>query len=162
MIRQAEIIDLHEINVIYNQAIDAKFQTADMTHVSMESRKKWFLDHNPKKYPIYVYVKESKVIGWCSLSSYRNGRKALCQVAEISYYIHKDHQKQGIGSNLFRYVLKKASKFDFNTLVAILLESNEASIKLLIKNGFDQWGLIPKVAKFDNIVLDHLYYGLKI
>ena len=44
MIRKAEIKDLTVINEIYNQAVEAEHQTADITPITMGIRQKWYLD----------------------------------------------------------------------------------------------------------------------
>jgi L-amino acid N-acyltransferase YncA len=43
-------------------------------------------------------------------------------------------------------------------LPAIVLEG-KASLKLLRKRGFEQWGYLPRVADFDGKEVGHLYYG---
>jgi RimJ/RimL family protein N-acetyltransferase len=44
-------------------------------------------------------------------------------------------------------------------LFAIVLKGNEASLKLLEKMGFEQWGYLPRGADFDGTEVGHLYYG---
>ncbi len=88
MIREAKKDDLVVINSIYNQAVEAKYQTADLLPISIEIRQKWFLEHDTETYPIFVSEEQNKIVGWCSLSAYRKGREALKQVAEVSYYVH--------------------------------------------------------------------------
>ena len=162
MIRKAKIKDLVAINAIYNQAVEVKHQTADTEPVSIKNRQKWFLEHDTENYPVFVFEKQNKIIGWCSLSAYRQGRESLKQVAEVSYYIHQNNQKQGVGSKMLEYALQSAFEYKFETIIAILLEQNEVSIKLLKKFGFKKWGTLPKSANIDGAKYDHLYYGLKI
>ena len=95
-IRIAKQNDYPQIISIYNHAVDEKFATADTEYVTLESRKKWFEQHSAKTYPIFIAEENGQVIGWCSLSPHRPGRKALRTVAEISYYIHKDHRRKGV------------------------------------------------------------------
>jgi phosphinothricin acetyltransferase len=40
-----------------------------------------------------------------------------------------------------------------------VLEGNQASLNLLEKMGFEQWGYLPRVADFDGREVGHLYYG---
>jgi phosphinothricin acetyltransferase len=47
-------------------------------------------------------------------------------------------------------------------LFAILIDSNQDSIRLLEKYDFEKWGHMPRVAEFDGIEVGHLYYGLRI
>ena len=162
MIRKAEIKDLIAINEIYNQSVKAKHQTADITPISIEMRQKWYFEHEVEKYPVFVIEKQNKIIGWCSLSAYRKGREALKQVTEVSYYLHKNYLRQGFGNKILNYAIQAAADYKFKTIIAILLEQNTASIKLLKKFGFEKWGTLPKVANFDDTKFDHIYYGLKI
>jgi phosphinothricin acetyltransferase len=48
------------------------------------------------------------------------------------------------------------------TLFAILIDTNQASIRLMEKYGFEKWGYMPRVAEFDGVEAGHFYYGLRI
>ena len=147
---------------IYNQAVDEKFATADTEHVTVETRKDWFANHSPETYPIYVAEENSKVVGWCSLSPHRPGRKALRSVAEISYYIHKDHRRKGVANTLITYTIEKAKELGFKNLFTILLDLNKPSIYILEKFGFEKWGHLPDIVKFDGVICGQYIYGRKI
>ncbi|MFC2110934.1 GNAT family N-acetyltransferase [Bacteroidota bacterium] len=161
-IRLANIKDLSQINDIYNLAIPSKKSTAHTCAISIDERQEWFKEHKDVKYPIFVAESNEKIIGWISLSPYRCGRMALQYVAEVSYYIHPENQKQGIGSLLLKYVIENANKYELKNLIAILLEHNIPSIKLLEKFGFEKWGHMPDIADFDGKEYGHLYYGLRL
>jgi phosphinothricin acetyltransferase len=148
MIRVANYNDLFAINEIYNQAIDTKSSTADLVHISITERIKWFDEHSDSKYPVFVYQIDDKVVGWMSVSPYRKGRKALDSVVEVSYYLDKNYQRRGIGSNFIEYILNKSSKYSFKFIICIILEINTGSIKLLEKFGFERWAYLPQIGKF--------------
>src|ERR1035437_6750255 len=133
IIRIATYKDLETINDIYNQAVMGG-QTADITPVDIESRKKWFEAHDEKTYPVFVAEENNKVVGWLSFSSYRQGRKGLRFTSEISYYVDNDHRGKGVGTMLVEHALKIASQYHFKTLFAVILENNAASIKLVEKH----------------------------
>ncbi|TAJ11116.1 N-acetyltransferase [Marinilabiliaceae bacterium JC017] len=162
MIRKADLQDIIAINEIYNQAVRMGFQTADTEAVSLRERQKWFKEHCDDSYPVFVYVSNDQVVGWVSLSVYRKGRKALRFTAEVSYYIHQEWQKKGIGSQLLIYAIDRALELGYKNLFAILLEPNIGSIRLLEKHRFVKWGELPRVADFDGQEFNHLYYGLRI
>jgi len=88
--------------------------------------------------------------------------QALNTTAEISYYIASTHQRQGYGSFLVQRTITEAKLIGYSNLVALLLASNKGSIKLLKQFEFAEWGRIPKAAKIDNKLIDHLYYGRSI
>jgi len=101
-IRIAKESDLQAIVEIYNQAVKSKFETADIEEIELKNKHEWFYNHNPDSYPILVYEKNKTVVGWISISPYREGRKALRFTVEISYYVHKEYKRQGIGSDLIK------------------------------------------------------------
>jgi len=161
-IRPATLKDYSDIVKIYNHAVDERFATADTEYVTIESRKNWFAQHSPETYPIYVAEENEEIIGWCSLSQYRPGRKALRTVAEISYYIHKDHRRKGIVNNLIKHTMDSAKNLHFKNLISILLDKNTISIHLLEKFGFEKWGHLPEVADFDGVICGQYIYGRKL
>ena len=128
----ANITDLEAITGIYNYAISSAFETADTVPFHWKKRKGWFNSHIPEKYPVFVYKILDTVAGWASISPYRKGRKALRLTVEVSYYVHPDFRRQGIGSRLLAYALEA---------------------------GFQQWGHLPGIADFDGDVCGHVYYG---
>ena len=161
-IRIAKVEDLEATVAIYNQAIAAGQKTADTTPVTTEDRIKWFEDHAPDQYPILVAETGDVIVGYLTISAYRPGRKALRHTAEVSYYVHFDHHRQGVASNLLQYAIGMCPSLQIRTLFAILMDSNQDSVNLLEKYGFEQWGHMPRVAEFDGIEVGHLYYGLRI
>jgi len=160
-IRLAKPEDIEAITEIYNQAIAAGQKTADIAPVSLESRKKWFENHTPDKYPILIAEEENVIVGYLTLSAYRPGRMALRHTAEVSYYIHFKHHRRGLGSHLLQHAIDLCPSLQIKTLFAILIDNNQGSIRLLEKFGFKKWGHMPRVAEFDGIEVGHLYYGLR-
>ncbi len=162
IIRLAEYMDLFAINEIYNQAIDNRISTADLFHISIEDRIKWFDEHNSELFPILVAEIGDDIVGWISLSPYRKGREGLKSNAEVSYYIHNDFQKQGIGSILMTEILELAKKLNYRNIFAILIDQNIGSIKLLEKFSFQRWAFLPNFVEIDGKIYNHVYYGLEI
>lgn len=161
-IRLAKYDDLEVLVEIYNQAIVKGKCTADTETFSVEQRVPWFEEHQSLEYPLYVYEIDDKVVGYMYLSGYRPGRRAMRFTAEVSYYIHNDYQKQGIGTKFLEFAIEKSKELNYKTLIAILLDWNIPSIKLLKKFGFEEWGCLPNIADFDGETCSHLYYGLKL
>lgn len=161
-IRIAKLEDLGVIVEIYNQTISAGEKTADITPVTTNERKKWFESHTPDKYPIMVAEKGESIVGYLTISAYRPGRMALRHTAEVSFFIHFDHHRQGIASGLLQYAIDKCPSLQIKTLFAIIIDTNQDSIRLLEKHAFEKWGHMPRIAEFDEIEVGHLYYGLRI
>jgi phosphinothricin acetyltransferase len=160
-IRIARTFDLEAIVEIYNQAVAAR-ATADMIPLTVEGSEDWFRRHAPERHPILVADLGGEVAGWASISEYRPGRGALRHTAEISYYVDSAHHRRGVGSGLVSAAIDRCPSLAIKTLFAILLADNVASVRLLEKLGFEEWGHLPRVADFDGREVGHLYYGLRV
>lgn len=154
--------DLAAIVAVYNQAIATKIATADTVPVTAENKQLWFDEHSDEKYPLLVAEYNEDVVGWISLSAYRKGRQALQHTAEVSYYIHQNYLQQSIGSKLMEAIMIKAKDLGYKNLIAIIIDANTASVALLKKFGFQQWGLMPGIIEMESKTYNHSYYGRKI
>ena len=164
MIRPAIKSDLIRITDIYNQAIKSKKAVAYTEIFTAEQRAQWFTTlSNNERTPIFVYEDETCgiVVGYCQLSEYRAGRQALESVSEISYFLDNNYLHRGLGSALMQHTITAAQNLGYKSLLAIVLDCNDASIALLQKFGFELWGTLPNVAYIDSNVYSHYYYGLK-
>ncbi len=161
-IRFATIGDLPVIVDIYNQAIRSRCATGDINEFSLEERTEWFSKFDETSYPIYVAEKMSKVLGYLTLSPYRPGRLAFKDVAEISFFIDEQFQRNGIGSALVEFAMNDCSRINKKVLIAILLDINTASVKLCQKFDFTQWGHFPEIANIDENTYGQFVYGKRI
>lgn len=150
-IRLATLKDLKEIVSIYNTAISAGHQTADIELVTAESRIEWFNSHSNERHPIFVTEQENVVVGYLTISPYRPGRGALKNTAEVSFYLSKDYQRQGIGTKLLQHAFVFCRSVNIKSIFAIVIDTNLPSISFLKSNGFSKWGHLPKIAEFDGI-----------
>jgi phosphinothricin acetyltransferase len=160
-IRHSQPTDLPAILDILNQAI-AEETIAITDQVTLTERLDWFDQHTADRFPILVADKGRELAGWCSLSAYRPGRKALRQVVEISYFIHSEQRGRGIASQLIEQMIALCPALGYKTIIAMLLEDNQASIRLLLRSGFVEWGHMPKIVNLNGSRLGHLYYGLNL
>ena len=161
-IRFATITDLPFIVDIYNQAIRSGSATGDLTEFTVEQRLDWFTKFERETYPIYIAEMDDEVTGFCTLSPYRPGREAMSAVAEISYYIDYTYHDQGIGSALLAYVISDCNRIGKETLLAILLDINPKSIRILKKFHFKKWGHFPNIINIKGNKCGQLVFGLKI
>jgi L-amino acid N-acyltransferase YncA len=161
-IRYADENDLIEIVEIFNQAIKTRSSLGFLNEFYVNERKEWFNEHSKNKYPILVADLDNRILGWVSISPYRKERRALDKTVEVSYFIHNAYKRKGIGSSLLNEMIKIAKELGYETIIAILFDRNIGSIKLLKKNNFKKWGLLPEVAEIDGEKFSHLYYGRKL
>lgn len=161
-IRFATFNDLPSIVTIYNQAIRSKCATGDLEEFNVNERKGWYHKFDVNEYPLYIAEIKNKVVGYCTISPYRPGRKAMSSVAEISYYIDYSYHKKGIGSSLLKHVLADCDRIGKKNLLAFLLDINTSTVSLLKKFNFKQLGHFPDIIEIEDKKCGHLIYGLKI
>lgn len=155
--RNADILDLTRIVEIYNTTISSRMVTADTENVSVESRQKWFDEHNSLKRPLWVIEDNTnKIIGWASFQSFY-GRPAYDATVEISIYLDIDQRGKGLGKQILQYCIENAPRFGVKTLLGFIFSHNEPSLKLFRHFGFEDWATLPNIA-----LLDGQERGLKI
>ena len=146
IIRKAEIKDIEKLREIYNYEINNGVATFDIGEKSYEDRLAWFNEHK-NHYPMIVYEDEGEVMGFATLSQYRN-RAAFNSTVEISVYVDVNHRKKGVASALMEAIIKKAKEdSEIHTVVAVITSENIVSIKLHEKFGFTYCGEIKEVGK---------------
>lgn len=161
MIRPAIHKDIVSINAIYNQAVRSLGKTADLKEIPIVQHQRWYEERDSNRYPILVLEVDHKVIGYFHYAPYRKGREALNVTAEITYYLDEGYHGKGYGTQLLTEGIGMADSLGFTTLIAILLDGNDASIGILRKFGFEEWGRMPEAAIIDGSPRDHLYFGRK-
>jgi phosphinothricin acetyltransferase len=162
IIRFANITDLPFIVDIYNQAIRSGVATGDMEEFGVDDRIEWFEKFDNNEYPLYIAEIKNRVVGYCTLTPYRPGRKTMSAVSEISYYLDYSFHGKGIGTALLKYVISDCNRIGKKSLLAFLLDINSPSIGVLEKFNFKKWGHFPGIIEIDGKKCGHLIYGLKI
>ena len=147
---------------IYNQAIRSGVATGHTNEFSAQARWHWYRSHGIMDYPIYVMEYDKQIIGYGSLSHYREGRQAMRNIAEVSFFLDEAYQGKGYGSILLENIINDCPRVKIKTLLAILLDTNKKSVRLLKKHGFKKWGHFPDVIEFEDKTCGQLFYGLKI
>ena len=149
MVRNANRSDLPKIVELYNSNIPNHTSTADTVPFSVEGKEEWFRSHSPTRNPLWVCEQDGEFVGWIGFSFYRGGRPALLGVRELSYFVDAGHLREGIGSFMLKEAIAAAPDLGIQHFLCFLLAHNTASIGLLESHGFQRWGLLPGVARFD-------------
>jgi phosphinothricin acetyltransferase len=71
-------------------------------------------------------------------------------------------RRRGIGTALVRHALEACPALSVKILMAYVLEWNSASLHLLRKTGFNEWGRLPGVADFDGVACGHVLMGRRV
>jgi phosphinothricin acetyltransferase len=147
--RDARVEDLKKIVEIYNSTIPSRMVTADTEPVSVESRQKWFDEHDPDKRPLWVIEDNAnQIVGWVSFQSFY-GRPAYDATVEISIYVDETQRGKGLGKQILQYCLHKAPRLGIKTLLGFIFTHNEPSLRLFRHFGFEDWATLPGIALID-------------
>jgi phosphinothricin acetyltransferase len=136
MIRKAQLGDLEQLKIIYNDAVLHTVATFDTETKDDVNRLAWFREHEVDPYVIFVEEREGKICGYASLSRYHE-RKAFDKTVEISVYVDAAYRGQGIGTELMKYTLEYAKNHpNIVTVISLITGENATSIHLHETLGF--------------------------
>lgn len=158
-IRSALPTDLPAILEIYNEAVLNTTATADYDLQTLEARTNWYEERMAAGYPVFVAEKDGKVTGWSALNPYKP-RIGYRFTAEVSIYIAPDYRGQGIGKALLPPLISAARAQGLHTLVAVIDGSNEISMRLHARFGFDKVGQVREAYTKFGVWLDAVYMQL--
>ena len=153
--------DLTKIVGTYNASIPGRLATADLEKVTVESKQKWFDDHNVVDRPLWIILFDEQYAGWMSFSSFY-GRPAYQATVEVSIYLEPLFHKKGIGKTALQFAEIEAKKRRISTLLGFIFGHNEASIHLFQKAGYQQWAHLPEIANMEGVLRDLIILGKKV
>lgn len=158
LIRPAQQQDLPALLAIYNHEILNGVATFDLQPKSLAERQSWFDEHNKNNHPLLVAEQDGEVLGYASLSHYAE-KAAYNSTVELSVYIAPSARRQGIASQLMLAVIDLAKKDNATHLIVSLITgTNQASISLHQKFGFNKVGTLHQVGYKHQQFLDvHIY-----
>jgi len=134
-IRLATEADVPAINEIYNYYVHRSTCTYQLEPEPLDGRRGWFVAHLPDTYPVTVAEQGGQIVGWGSLSKFRN-RAAYDGTVEASVYIQHDHHRRGLGRALLSDLIDRARNLGYHTLIGGTSADQTASIALQESLGF--------------------------
>lgn len=163
LIRPATLADAESIRSIYNQEVLTSTVTFDLVPRTAEEQRAWMRRHSGA-HPALVAVDEAgAVLGFGSLSAYRN-RPAYLTTVEDSVYVAREHRGDGIGRALLEGMLEAATAHGFHTVIARIADQNVASIAAHRGVGFVDVGIEREIGRkfgrwLDVVVMQHILGG---
>jgi phosphinothricin acetyltransferase len=160
-LRDATERDLPAIVEIHNAAIASRISTAQLNPLTVEERRCWFQAHSPDRHPLWVVELDGALAGWLSFKDFLP-RAAYRGTAELSVYVHEIFRRRGVAKHLLEEAIIRAPKLGMHALVGLIFAQNEASVALFRISGFEQWGLLPGVARIDDELRDLTIFGRRV
>jgi len=144
MIRLARLEDAEGVHAIYapvvrETAISFEWEVPDPSEI--RRRMETLLAEG---FPWLVEMEEGEIRGYAYASRFR-GRRAYDWTAEVSIYVHPQHQGRGIGVALYRRILLLLEGQGYRSAVGVATAPNPGSAALHKRLGFTQVGTFPSV-----------------
>lgn len=159
MIRPATAADVATILEIFNDNIVHSTAIYMYKEQTMEQRMAWFEAKQQSGEPLLVYEENGEVAGYATYGSFRP-YPAFHYTVEHSVYVHKNHYKKGIASQLMHALIDYARKHEVKTMVACIDKENAASLRIHEKLGFTYSGTIRNAGYKFGRWLDLVFYQL--
>jgi len=160
-LRLATEADLPAINEIYNYYVHRSTCTYQLEPETLEARTSWFHNHPPDKYPVTVAELDGQIVGWGSLSKFRD-RAAYDPTVEASVYIRHDLHRRGLGRLLLTDLIQRARAAGFHSLLGGASADQTASLALQESLGFTRIAHFKEVGYKFNRRLDVVFMQLML
>ncbi len=147
---------------ILNDAIATSTAVYDYQPRPRESMDTWFAEKRKNDFPVIGIENENgELMGFATYGKFRP-QQGYLHTAEHSVYVHRNHQRKGLGRQLLTELISRAKQQKLHLLLGLIDSQNRASIELHRSIGFELSGTITEAGyKFDRW-LDVEIYRLKL
>lgn len=160
IVRATRREDLPAILEIYNDAVLNTTATYDYEPRTLEHRIAWFEDHQKHDYAMFVAEdKDGGIVGWSALNRFHD-RAGYRFTSENSVYVATNHRGRGVGTLLMPPLIEAAKRRGLHAIIAAIDATNEASIRLHARFGFEAVGHFKQTGYKFNRWLDVIYMEL--
>jgi phosphinothricin acetyltransferase len=145
-LRTAEVRDAEAIADIYNYEVEYSTATFDLKSRSLEAQREWITARSGAFSALVAVDVAAGVIGFAALSTYRD-RAGYRTTVENSVYVHRDHQRRGVGRLLLGALLAVARDSGFHTVIARIDSQSLGSLALHESLGFVTVGIERQIGR---------------
>jgi len=147
--RRATVEDLPQMLEIYNDVILNTTAVYEYNPHTLEMRKQWFETKQQQGFPVFVAEDNGEVVGFSSIGPFR-AWAAYKYSVENSIYVKSICRGRGISKLLMQPLIEASKQLGMHTIIAGIDATNEASIALHKKFGFEEVAHFKQVGyKFD-------------
>jgi phosphinothricin acetyltransferase len=141
--------DLEGVVVIYNEVIANRTAVFANAPVTVDERRRWWQARTAQGYPVLIIRDALGVAGFGSFGDFRAWPGYRFTV-EHTLHVRTDVRGRGIGTQLLRALIDRASALGKHVMVAGVDADNLASVRLHERLGFTQAGRLREVGyKFE-------------
>ena len=130
---------------IYGHGIASGMATFETKVPNWETFNLKYLSHSR-----IIALDGNEPVGWAALAPV-SSRECYSGVAEVSVYVHQQHQRKGIGRTLLEELINISEQNGIWSLLSVIHEENRASIHLHEQCGFRYVGYRERIAQLDGI-----------
>jgi len=145
-LRAAQVSDAEAIAGIYNYEVETSTATFDLVPRSIEAQREWITARSGAFSALVADDSAAGVIGFAALSTYRD-RAGYRTTVENSVYVHRDHQRRGVGRLLLGALLEVARDSGFHTVIARIDSQSSGSLALHESLGFVVVGVERQIGR---------------
>ncbi|MFM7891892.1 MAG: N-acetyltransferase family protein, partial [Actinomycetota bacterium] len=120
--------------------------TFDLVPRSIEAQRAWITARSGAFSALVADDSAAGVIGFAALSTYRD-RAGYRTTVENSVYVHRDHQRRGVGRLLLGALLEVARDSGFHTVIARIDSQSSGSLALHESLGFVVVGVERQIGR---------------
>jgi len=158
-LRAAQVSDAEAIADIYNYEVEHSTATFDLVPRSVEAQREWIAARRGAFSALVADDAAAGVIGFAALSTYRD-RAGYRTTVENSVYVHRDHQRRGVGRLLLGALLEVARDSGFHTVIARIDSHSTGSLALHESLGFVTVGVEREIGRkfgrwLDSVIMQH-------
>ena len=146
-IRHATPEDLPAILDIYNEVIANSTAVYKDDPLTLDDRREWLEEHARAGYPVLVAVGENGVVGFATFGEFRGVWAGYRYSVEHTVHVRSDQRGKGIGIRLVQELFPLARAMGKHVMVGGIDGSNQGSIRMHERLGFEQVGGMPEVGR---------------
>jgi len=148
---------------ILNEAIVSSTALYDYVPRPPQAMAAWFAAKRANGFPVVGAVDDAsgRLAGFASWGTFR-AFPAYKYTVEHSVYVHRDFRGRGLGQYLLEALVERARRAEVHVLVGCIDASNEASIALHRRLGFEHCGTFRQVGFKFGGWLDAAFYQLNL
>ncbi len=145
----------HAVIDIYNHYVDHGFASYREIRLPWEAFDTFM--KIAQGFPAYACVRDDGTVDGFGFLHAWHPSECFRRTAEITYFLHPDATRQGIGSLLLNRILKEATAQGIDRVLASISSRNPGSLAFHRRHGFEECGRFPEVGHKHGEAFDVLW-----